>query len=72
MSIREIELTAFFEALEKWCASEDAELFMAQMIWRRRGASPLGALAPCGRIKALGALGVWGCGGGNDVPALFT
>lgn len=69
---RELELAAFFGTLEKWRETEGAELFFAQMMWRRRGPSALGALAPYGRIKALGALGVWGCGGGDDDPALFT
>ncbi|MCI0453175.1 MAG: hypothetical protein L0Z51_12460 [Candidatus Latescibacteria bacterium] len=57
-----IELAAFFETLGKW-DSEDAELFLAQVMWRRNRRSPVGQLARFGCVRGLGALGVWGCGG---------
>ena len=65
------ELTAFFDALQKWCEAEDAKLFFAQMMLRRRP-SPIGRLAPFGCVNGLGALGAWGCGGGGNGSSLFT
>jgi hypothetical protein len=67
-----IELTAFFETLEKWY-SEDADVFLAQMMWRRNRRSPVGRLAGFGCVRGLGSLGVWGCGGqAARSSSLFT